>query len=243
MEAAPQPLWHSSHRVDCGAVRFDPVFCFAYRCDWLCDPVVRLAKKAGRMASSDEAQAAATDAAMASEECDSDSCFERGAFSLTYLPRIQSLDGFYSGLARFHPEPLRLCRFFHLSNLVEPLKNLSHPLACAFYLSIGGSQASSRGTFNGNAAVIGDPVPLGCKFLCQSREVGGRFSEPRILTPNIELRTGWSGHRILHRSILPRLARFAFERRASKCHLWNQTSLSPTHEKRTNWEFALGQLG
>jgi hypothetical protein len=56
-------------------------------------------------------------------------------------------------------------RFFHLSNPVEPLQNLSHPLAGSVQLSTGGSKASSRGTFNGNPAIIGDPVPLGCKLL------------------------------------------------------------------------------
>ena len=56
-------------------------------------------------------------------------------------------------------------RFLHLSNAVEPLQNLSHPLAGFVHLSTGGSKASSRGTFNGNPATIGDPVPLGCKLL------------------------------------------------------------------------------
>lgn len=90
------------------------------------------------------------------------------------------------------------CHFLHLSDPVEPGKNFSHSPVCAVHSCGGGSQASSRGIFNCNPAWIGDPVPLGGKLLCCSREFGGRFPESRILTPNVEFRAGLSGHRILH---------------------------------------------
>lgn len=112
-----------NRRVDYAAGCFDPVFRFADSSGWRCNPMVRLARKAGWVASSDEAEVTATDATVAPKACASVLHFLRGSPSAVYLPRIQSCKGSDSAVARYSFPTIPVTREDERNRDITPTPN------------------------------------------------------------------------------------------------------------------------